>query len=160
MFFICVPVMCCIPSLFLRCLQRPKSYELQDSAGVASRPEGCGIQFANGSQAKLRWVFAGFDWRLGFVLGAVVATTDAIAATSIAKRVGLPQGIVDILEGESLLNDATGLLALEFGVAMVVTGETPTLGSGLMRLGYLIVAAIALGLLLGVIVELIQRHNR
>src|SRR6266851_8607519 len=38
------------------------------------------------------WVFAGFDLRLGFVLGAVVATTDAIAATSIAKKIGLPQG--------------------------------------------------------------------
>src|SRR5712664_2599440 len=50
-----------------------------------------------------RWVFAGFDLRLGFVLGAVVATTDAIAATSIAKRIGLPQRIVDILEGESLV---------------------------------------------------------
>jgi len=46
-------------------------------------------------------VFAGFDWRLGFVLGAVVATTDAIAATSIAKRVGLPQRIVDILEARA-----------------------------------------------------------
>jgi Na+/H+ antiporter len=111
-----------------------------------------------GVAGTAKWVFEGFDWRLGFVLGAVVATTDVIAATSIAKRVGLPQGIVDILEGESLLNDATGLLALEFGVAMVVTGETPTLGSGLMRLGYLIVAAIALGLLLGVIVESIHRH--
>jgi Na+/H+ antiporter len=105
-----------------------------------------------------KWVFAGFDWRLGFVLGAVVATTDAIAATSIAKRVGLPQGIVDVLEGESLLNDATGLLALEFGVAMVVTGETPTLGSGLLRLSYLVVAAVALGLLLGVIVEAIHKR--
>src|SRR5882762_7567165 len=38
------------------------------------------------------WVFAGFDLRLGFVLGAVVATTDAIAATSIAKKIGLPLG--------------------------------------------------------------------
>src|SRR5579862_4079837 len=47
------------------------------------------------------WVFKGFDWRLGFALGAVVATTDAIAATSIAKRVGLPKRIVDVLEGES-----------------------------------------------------------
>ncbi len=53
------------------------------------------------------WVFPGFDWRLGLVLGAVVATTDAIAATAIAKRVGLPQRIVDILEAESLVNDAT-----------------------------------------------------
>jgi monovalent cation/hydrogen antiporter len=111
-----------------------------------------------GVAGTAKWVFAGFDWRLGFVLGAVVATTDAIAATAIAKRVGLPQGIVDLLEGESLLNDATGLLALEFGVAMVVTGETPTLGSGLLRLSYLTVAAVAIGLLLGVIVESIHKR--
>ena len=111
-----------------------------------------------GVAGTAKWVFAGFDWRLGFVLGAVVATTDAIAATAIAKRVGLPQGVVDVLEGESLLNDATGLLALEFGVAIVVTGETPTLGSGLLRLSYLIVAAVALGLVLGVIVESIHRR--
>ncbi|HKR95404.1 MAG TPA: cation:proton antiporter, partial [Candidatus Angelobacter sp.] len=64
--------------------------------------------------------FPGFDWRLGVVLGAVIATTDAIAATSIAKRLGLPQRIVDVLEGESLVNDATGLLALEFGLALVI----------------------------------------
>src|ERR1700734_2217229 len=53
----------------------------------------------------------GFDWRVGLVLGAVVAPTDAIAAASIAKRVGLPKRLVDILEGESLLNDASALLA-------------------------------------------------
>jgi Na+/H+ antiporter len=111
-----------------------------------------------GVAATAKWVFAGFDWRLGFVLGAVVATTDAIAATSIAKRVGLPQGIVDILEGESLLNDASGLLALEFGVAMVVTGETPTLGAGVLRLGYLTIVGVVLGLLIGVVVEMIHKR--
>jgi CPA1 family monovalent cation:H+ antiporter len=45
----------------------------------------------------------GFDWRSAVLLGAVVAATDAIAATSIARRVGLPQRIVDILEAESLV---------------------------------------------------------
>src|SRR5271155_4038980 len=60
------------------------------------------------------WLFPGFDWRIGLVLGAAVATTDAIAATSIARRIGLPKPIVDLFEGESLVNDATGLLALEF----------------------------------------------
>src|SRR5262249_4780750 len=54
------------------------------------------------------WIFPAFDWKLGLVLGAVVATTDAIAATSIAKRIGLPKRIVDLLEAESLLNDASG----------------------------------------------------
>jgi monovalent cation/hydrogen antiporter len=99
------------------------------------------------------WLFKGFDWRLGFVLGAVVATTDAIAATSIAKRVGLPQNIVDVLEGESLVNDATGLLALEFGIAIVVDGATPTVGTSLIRLTYLVIAGLLLGLLLGLVVE-------
>src|SRR5258705_2218451 len=99
------------------------------------------------------WVFPGFDWRLGFVLGAVVATTDAIAATSIAKKIGLPQGIVDILEGESLINDATGLLALEFAIAMVVEGRTPTISQGIVRLAYLTSAGLALGYLVARIAE-------
>src|SRR5260370_14104128 len=79
------------------------------------------------------WVFAGFDLRLGFVLGAVVATTDAIAATSIAKKIGLPQGIVDILEAESLINDATRLLALEFAIPIAVDGRTPTIRHRILR---------------------------
>src|ERR1700730_219722 len=103
-------------------------------------------------------LFRGFDWRLGFVLGAVVATTDAIAATSIAKRVGLPQRIVDILEGESLVNDATGLLALEFAIAMVVEGRTPSVTQGALRLTYLIAVGIGIGLVLGLVVEWFERR--
>jgi Na+/H+ antiporter len=95
----------------------------------------------------------GFDWRIGFVLGAVVATTDSIAATSIAKRIGLPKRMVDVLEGESLVNDATGLLALEFGIAIVVYGQTPTISFAIFRLVYLIVVGIAVGLILGCVVE-------
>jgi len=98
-------------------------------------------------------LFPGFDWRLGFALGAVVATTDSIAATSIAKRIGLPKRIVDILEGESLVNDATGLLALEFATSMLVKGVTPTVASGMLRLVYLSVAGVAVGWLLGLVVE-------
>lgn len=94
-----------------------------------------------------------FDWRIGFVLGALVATTDSIAATSIARRIGLPQRIVHILEGESLVNDATGLLALEFGTAMVVYGQNPTIVSGIFKLAYLSLAGIVVGLLLGRIIE-------
>jgi Na+/H+ antiporter len=97
------------------------------------------------------------DWKAGFLLGAVVATTDAIAATSIAKAVGLPRRIVDILEGESLLNDATGLLALEIGVTLLLTGESPTLGGGLLRLLYLIVGGVAIGLAIGAVVGWLER---
>jgi monovalent cation/hydrogen antiporter len=105
-----------------------------------------------------RHSFAPFDLRLGVVLGAVVATTDAIAATAIAKNLGLPQRIVDILEGESLVNDATGLLALEFGVAMVVRGETPTVLNGAIRLSWLVGGGIGIGLLIALLVERIERY--
>lgn len=99
------------------------------------------------------WAFPDFDLRLGVVLGAVVATTDAIATTAIAKRVGLPSRIVTVLEGESLVNDATGLLALEFGVAMVMRGRTPTLAGGFLDLLYLISVGVAIGLVIALIVE-------
>jgi CPA1 family monovalent cation:H+ antiporter len=104
------------------------------------------------------WVFKGFDWRLGFVLGAVLSTTDAIAATAIAKRLGLPKRIVDVLEAESLVNDATGLVALGFAVAMVVTGERPTVMQGFSRLTFLILAGIGIGLVIGLVVEWFERR--
>lgn len=93
-----------------------------------------------------------FDWRIGFLLGAVVSPTDAVAATSIAKKIGMPKRVLDVLEGESLINDATGLLALEFGVSMLVDGSTPTLGTGLLRLLWLFAGGVGVGLLCGALV--------
>jgi len=61
-------------------------------------------------------------WAVAFVLGAIVSPTDAVAATSIAQRLGIPRRIVTIFEGESLVNDATGLVAYRFAVAAVVAG--------------------------------------
>jgi len=110
-----------------------------------------------GVAAAAHYLFGGFDWKTGFILGAVVAPTDALAATTIAKRIGLPKQIVDILEGESLVNDASGLLALEFGIGMVVYNQVPTISDGLLRLAYLVVAGIAVGLITGWIVYRIER---
>jgi len=108
-----------------------------------------------GVAAASRWILPGFDWRMGLVLGAVVCTTDAIAATSIARRVGLPKRIVDILEGESLVNDASGLLALEFATALLVTGRTPSLTEDVGRLLYLVAGSVAIGLGLGKLIHVV-----
>jgi monovalent cation/hydrogen antiporter len=99
-----------------------------------------------------------FDWRMGLILGAVVGPTDAIAATSIARRIGLPKRAIDILEGESLVNDASALLALEFGLAMLMRGETPTFTAGLLRLVYLTTAGILVGLVIAEIVHQIEHR--
>jgi monovalent cation/hydrogen antiporter len=103
-----------------------------------------------------QWLLPGFDWRVGLVLGAIVAPTDAIAATAIAKRVGLPRRLIDILEGESLINDASALLALEFGIGLLVNGRFPTFTEGFLRLAYLIAVGIGLGLVIGEIVHQIE----
>jgi CPA1 family monovalent cation:H+ antiporter len=108
-----------------------------------------------GVAAASRWILPGFDWRMGLVLGAVVSTTDAIAATSIFGRLGLPKQIVDVVEGESLVNDATGLLALQFSTALLVTGHTPSLAEGAWTLLYLVFGSIAIGLLMGQLIYLI-----
>jgi CPA1 family monovalent cation:H+ antiporter len=64
----------------------------------------------------------GLSWPAAFVLGAVVAPTDPIAATAIARRLGVPRRIVTIVEGESLVNDATALVLYATAVTAVLTG--------------------------------------
>lgn len=73
------------------------------------------------------WIVPSLSLAAAIALGAVVAPPDAVAATSIARRVGMPRRIVTILEGESLVNDATALVALSAAIA-ALTG-TVTVGT-------------------------------
>ncbi|MDN3657173.1 Na+/H+ antiporter [Ferruginibacter paludis] len=68
------------------------------------------------------WLVPGFGWPLAFVLGAIVSPPDAVAATGIIKGLGLNKRVITILEGESLLNDASALIAYRYAVAAVTTG--------------------------------------
>ena len=68
------------------------------------------------------WAVDGLPWSAAFVLGAVVSPTDPIAATSIARRLGVPRRLVTIIEGESLVNDATALVLYRAAVVAVMTG--------------------------------------
>jgi CPA1 family monovalent cation:H+ antiporter len=65
----------------------------------------------------------GFTMALGFVLGGIVSPPDAIAATSVMKNLTIPKRINVILEGESLVNDASSLIVLRFALAAVITGH-------------------------------------
>lgn len=75
-------------------------------------------------------VIDGMSWPAAFVLGAIVSPTDPVAATAIAGRLGVPRRVVTILEGESLINDATALVAYKVAVAAVTTGAFSLLDAG------------------------------
>lgn len=89
-----------------------------------------------------------------FAFAAVVAPTDAIAVTAIAGRLGLPRRVVTILEGESLLNDATALVALNASIAAIVSVVTPA--DIAIDFVIAVVAGVAIGLGVGWIVSLVR----
>jgi CPA1 family monovalent cation:H+ antiporter len=99
----------------------------------------------------------GLSWAAAFVLGAIVSPTDAIAATAVAQRLGVPRRIVTILEGESLINDATGIVAYRVAVAAVVTGAFSIWEAGLQ---FVVGAAggVAAGFAVGWLVVWARRH--
>jgi monovalent cation/hydrogen antiporter len=97
------------------------------------------------------------SWDGAFVLGAIVAPTDAIAATAIARRLGVPRRVTSIIEGESLVNDGTALVFLRAAVTAVVAG-TFSLSEASWRFVWSVVGGIAVGLLVGYLVAQTRRR--
>ncbi|MFE9763427.1 Na+/H+ antiporter [Streptomyces sp. NPDC005808] len=93
------------------------------------------------------------------VLGAVVAPPDAVAATAVARRVGLPSRITTILQGESLVNDATAITAYKVALAAAV-GEGATWAGGIGEFLLAAVGGIAVGLLMMVPLHWLRTHLR
>jgi Na+/H+ antiporter len=67
-------------------------------------------------------VVPGMSWAAAFVLGAIISPTDPVAATAIAGRIGVPRRVVTVVEGESLINDATAITAYRVAVVAVTAG--------------------------------------
>jgi CPA1 family monovalent cation:H+ antiporter len=97
---------------------------------------------------------------VGFVLGAIVSPPDAIAASAIASRLGLPRRIVTILEGESLVNDATSLVLFKVAVAAVGATGMSFIGKAWLpgEFIWVSVGGIAVGLLIGRIAGWVRRR--
>ncbi len=85
---------------------------------------------------------------LGAVLGAIISPPDAVAATSIFKNLHVPRRIITILEGESLINDATGLILYSFAVAAVASGHFSVIDAS-AKFIITVIASSVLGFLLG-----------
>lgn len=105
------------------------------------------------------YAIPGFTWPLAFVLGAIVSPPDAVAATSIIKGMGLNKKVLTILEGESLVNDASALIAYRFAIAAIGTGSFVFIEAGKDFI-ILLVGGIAIGIVLGYFFSLIHRLVR
>lgn len=98
-----------------------------------------------------------FGWAEAFVLGAIVSPTDPVAASAIARRLHVPGRIVTVVEGESLINDGTALVAYKFAVAAVVTGSFSMLdASGQFFVS--VVGGIAVGIAAGAVIAYVRRR--
>jgi monovalent cation/hydrogen antiporter len=101
----------------------------------------------------------GIGWPSAFVLGAIVSPPDAVAATAIAQRLGLPHRVVTILEGESLVNDSTALVAYRLAVVAAATGVF-SLGEAALSFVVVSVGGVLIGLVIGwVLVQVEKRLN-
>lgn len=96
-------------------------------------------------------------WAACIALGAIVSPPDAVSARAVLQRVKLPRRLGTLLEGESLLNDATGLVLFRFAVAAVVTG-TFSLGSAIGTFAVLVGGGVAVGAAIGAVWTLLLRR--
>jgi monovalent cation/hydrogen antiporter len=107
--------------------------------------------------AAAHTVVGGLPWAAAFTLGAIVAPTDPLAATAIARRLGVPRRLVTVLEGESLVNDASALVAYRLAVAAVVAGSFSLWGAGLQFVGRGI-GGVAIGVAVGWLIAEARRR--
>ncbi|MEV8538000.1 Na+/H+ antiporter [Streptomyces sp. NPDC051572] len=102
-------------------------------------------------------IVPGLPLTAALVLGAVVAPPDAVAATAVARRVGLPSRITTILQGESLLNDATAITAYKVALAAAI-GEGATWAGGIWEFLLAAVGGVGVGLLMMVPIHWLRTH--
>lgn len=107
--------------------------------------------------AALKLMVPAVPWAAAFVLGAIVSPPDAVAATAILSRLNIPRRIVTILEGESLVNDASGLVMYKFAIAAVLTGMFSLLDASAQFVG-VSVGGIALGIAFALAFIAVHRH--
>ncbi len=99
----------------------------------------------------------GIHWGTAFALGAIVAPPDAVAATAIFQRLGAPRRVVTILEGESLVNDATALVAYRVAVAAAIGGTFSLVEAGLTFV-VVAVGGIVMGIVIGRVTSEVLRR--
>lgn len=109
--------------------------------------------------AVVHYMIPGMNWPLSFVLGAILSPTDAVAAIGITKGLGLPRKTSAILEGESLVNDASSLVAYRFAVA-AVTGAAFVWWKGILHFLLVLGGGFLTGMIIAILLGFVLRYFR
>ncbi|MFC0153254.1 Na+/H+ antiporter [Xanthomonas dyei] len=132
------------PLLFLDGWRIPKQGLFRDKAAILELALGLVVFTVVGAGLLIHWLIPAMPLAVAFALAAIISPTDPVAVSSIASKVSIPKRLMHILEGESLLNDASGLVCFQFAVAAVLTG-TFSIASASLTFLWVALAGLALG---------------
>lgn len=144
------------PLLFLDGWRIPKVGLFRDKGVILELALGLVLFTVVGAGFLIHWLIPELPLAVSFALAAILAPTDPVAVGSIAARVPIPPRLMHILEGESLLNDASGLVCFRFAVAAALTG-TFSLSSAALTFLWVALAGIAAGVLVTLAMGGLQR---
>jgi CPA1 family monovalent cation:H+ antiporter len=119
------------PLLFLDGWRIPKVGLFRDKGTIIELALGLVLFTVIGAGFLMHWLIPSLPLPVAFALAAIVAPTDPVAVSAITSRIPVPPRLMHIIEGESLLNDATGLVCFRFAVAAAVTGTFSPAKAGL-----------------------------
>jgi len=139
------------PLLFLDGWRIPKDELLKDVSTVFELALGLVLLTVVGVGFFIDWLIPAMPLAVCFALAAVVSPTDPIAVSAIAARVPIPRRMMHILEGESLLNDASGLVCLRFAIAAALTGSF-SLGEASLAFAWLAIGGLGVGVAVTLVV--------
>lgn len=144
------------PLLFLDGWRIPKDGLLRDRTVILELALGLVVFTVVGAGFLIHGLVPAMPLAVAFALAAIVSPTDPVAVSSITARVPIPKRLMHILEGESLLNDASGLVCFRFAVAATVTGSF-SLSSASLSFLWVALAGVGIGVLFTLAVSLMQR---
>ena len=145
------------PLLFLDGWRAPKAGLFRDRAIILELALGLVVFTVIGIGLMTHWLIPTMPLPVAFALAAIISPTDPVAVSSIAARVPIPKRLMHILEGESLLNDATGLVCFRFAVAAALTGGF-SLASASLTFLWLALAGVGMGIAVTLTISFAQRR--
>ncbi len=136
------------PLLYWEAINAPTDVMRQNRSQIWVLAFGLVIATAVVVAAIAHATISNLSWAMAFVLGAIVAPTDELAAAPVLERMRMPRHLIAIVVGESLLNDASALILYNFSIVAVVTGSF-IFGNAVLHFIVAAVGGVAVGLLVG-----------